>query len=322
MHRGEPTAVVIAACNAGSTISRSIASALAQAETAEVCVVDDGSQDDTRAEADAWAARDARVIVLSQTNAGPAAARNAAIAATRSPWIALLDADDYWLPGRLTALFGLTKEADCVADALMRVAEGAEPPAAPVRPSCQQQRLTLEAFLLGNLGKINGPLDLGYLKPLMRRAFLDKHGLRYRSELRLGEDFDLYARALTLGARFLLTSPAGYVSVERANSLSKNHGEVDLQQLRDCSAGLAALRPLTRSEQRALRRHYTSVDCRLQWLRLINAVKAKDVPAALSAFRSPSVAVYLATRLCEQLWVRSTASLRAASPLGPRPLRA
>ncbi len=322
MDRSQATAVVIAACNAGSTISRAIASALVQPETAEVCIVDDGSQDDTRAEAEAWAARDARVIVLSQANAGPAAARNAAIAATRSPWIALLDADDYWLPGRLTALHGQAKNADCVADALIRVADGAEPTAVPIGTSCQQQCLTLEDFLLGNLGKRDGPLDLGYLKPLMRRAFLDTHGLRYRSELRLGEDFDLYARALTLGARFLLTSPAGYVSVERANSLSKNHGEVDLQQLRDCGAGFAVLRPLTRSEQRALRRHYTSVDCRLQWLRLIHAVKAKDVPAALSAFRSPSVAVYLATRLCEQLWVRSTASLRAAIPLGPSPLRA
>ena len=34
----------------------------------------------------------------------------------------------------------------------------------------------------------------------MRRAFLERHGLAYDETMRLGEDYDLYARALSLDA--------------------------------------------------------------------------------------------------------------------------
>jgi succinoglycan biosynthesis protein ExoU len=315
------TAVLIAAFNAGATLDRAVASALAQPETAELCIVDDGSRDDTLAQAQAWAARDPRVSVLSQANAGPGAARNAAIAATTAPWLAILDADDYWLPGRLGSLLAQAQDADFIADALLRVADGAEPPSAPAAAT-GTTRLSFELFVLGNLGALKGPLDLGYLKPLMRRAFLDAHALRYRSDLRLGEDYEMYARALALGARVLIAPPAGYVSVERAGSLSTDHSEEDLLRLRDCDGPLARLRPLRPSEQRALRRHYASVDCRLQWRRLISAVKTRNLPAAVSTFRSPTVALYLAARLTEQAWLRSAAATRAIFSNARPPVRA
>lgn len=315
------TAVLIAAYNAGATLARAVASALAQPETAEVCIVDDGSQDDTLAQAQDWAARDRRVSVLSQANAGPGAARNAAIAATKAPWLAILDADDYWLPGRLASLLAQADQADFIADELIRVRDGADAPASPPI-AAETTRLSFEAFVLGNLGALKGPLDLGYLKPLVRRAFLDTHALRYRPELRLGEDYEMYARALALGARVVVTPPAGYVSVERAGSLSRDHSEADLLRLRDCDALLAAIRPLSPSERRALRRHYASVDCRLQWRRLISAVRTKNVPAALSTFRSPTVSIYLAARLAEQTWLRSAAAVRALAPGARPPVRA
>jgi succinoglycan biosynthesis protein ExoU len=320
MATSRQTAVLIAAYNAGSTLGRAVASALEQPETAEVCIVDDGSRDDTRAVAQAWAERDGRVSVLTQSNAGPGAARNAAIAATRSPWLALLDADDYWLSGRLAAMFAQAGEADFVCDALIRIRDGMDVPSRPA--SAAPTRLSIERFLLGNLGALKGPLDFGYLKPLMRRAFLDAHALRYRPELRLGEDYEMYARALLLGAQFLLTSPAGYISVERAGSLSTDHSEEDLRRLRDCDAALADIRPLHESERRALARHTTSVDCRLQWRRLISAVKAKDLSAAFSTFRSAPVALYLAARLSEQAWLRSAGAARALFSGGRAPARA
>jgi succinoglycan biosynthesis protein ExoU len=83
-----------------------------------------------------------------------------------------------------------------------------------------------------------------------------------------------------------------------------------LLRLRDCDDGLASIRPLRADEQRALRRHWNSVDCRLQWRRLISAVKNRDVGAAVSTFRSPEAAAFLAARLGEQAWLRSTAFAR------------
>ena len=309
------TSVIIAAYNAEATLVRAARSALAQADVAEVCIVDDCSTDGTRAVAEHLRTIDARVKVsAAERNSGPSAARNLAIALTSAPWIAILDADDYMLDGRLAALHRYSGDADFIADALVRVIEDATPPR--VELALSPAPLNFAGFVLGNLGAHTGPLDLGYLKPIFRRAFITQHGLRYREDMRLGEDYELYARALALSARFLTCAPAGYISVERAGSLSKEHSEADLQRLRDCDDGLASIRPLNADEQRALRRHWNSVDCRLQWRRLISAVKTHDVGAAISAFRSPEAAAFLAARLGEQAWLRSTAFARgrAASP--------
>jgi succinoglycan biosynthesis protein ExoU len=306
---GLRTTVIIAAYNAESTLDRAVQSALAQPETAELCIVDDCSRDGAAKLAQAWTARDPRVTFLQQSvNSGPAAARNRAIDSTTAPWIAILDADDYWLDGRLATLASHTGAADFVADALMRSTEGETPPecARPFEPA----PLDFERFVLGNLGALRGPLDLGFLKPLFRRDFLVEHGLRYRENMRLGEDYEFYARALARGARFCVGAAAGYVSIERAGSLSKEHTEADLQALRDCDAELAEIRPLTPRERRALQRHWTSVDCRLQWRRLISAVKARDAAAGLATFHTPAAAFYLAARLGEQ------AVLRAGRALG------
>lgn len=306
------TAVIIAAYNAEATLDRAVASALAQPETREVCIVDDASTDATLAKARAWAERDGRVSAIAQpTNAGPSAARNVAIAATSSPWIAILDADDYLLEDRFTALHRHTHASDFVADALMRMTEGATPPApdAAFFPT----QLNFEAFVLGNLGALKGPLDLGFLKPVFRRAFVDQHQLRYRQDMRLGEDYLFYAHALAVGARFLVGGPAGYISVERPGSLSKDHSESDLRKLRDCDNDLRAVRTLTRAEQRALDQHWSSVDCRLQWRRLISAVKARNVGDAVQTFHTPAAAAYLVERLLEQAWLRSVGRRRSLS---------
>ncbi len=298
------TAILIAAYNAEATLERAVASALAQPEAVEICIVDDRSTDATVSVARHLAARDMRVRVIElPTNSGPSSARNAAIAATKAPWLAILDADDYLLEGRLAAIHAHTPGADFIADALMRTHEGREPdaPETPFTPT----QLTFREFVLGNLGARTGPLDLGFLKPVFRRSFIETNALRYKERMRLGEDYLFYAHALAKGARFMVGGAAGYVSVERPGSLSKDHSEADLEMLRDCDDELAGVRSLTPMERRALWRHWTSVDCRLQWRRLISAVKARNPGAALRTFHTPQAALYLAARLGEQAWLRS-----------------
>jgi succinoglycan biosynthesis protein ExoU len=303
--------IVIAAYNAATTIGRAVRSALAEPEVAEVCVVDDASTDDTVAVARRCDLGDGRLMVLAQpANAGPSAARNVAIDATRSPWIGVLDADDYLLPGRTAALLAQAADVDFVADPLIRVQDGA--PAPTIAQAIPQATptpaiLDFESFVLGNLTPARNGLEYGYLKPLMSRSFLDAHAIRYRPGMRLGEDYEIYARALAHGARFRLVPPAGYISVEREGSLSRTHSERDLRELRDSDLALETVRPLSTGELQALRRHASSVDCRLQWRLLINAVKARDVGASIRTFRSPPVALYLATRLGEQAWLRGRA---------------
>jgi len=94
--------VVIPAHNAAATIGRAVRSVLAQDwRPLDVIVVDDGSDDATGAVAAALG--DARVRVLRlPARGGAAAARNAGIAAAHGEVIAFQDADDEWLPGKLT----------------------------------------------------------------------------------------------------------------------------------------------------------------------------------------------------------------------------
>jgi glycosyltransferase involved in cell wall biosynthesis len=65
----------------------------------EVIVVDDGSTDDTSEVV--RSVGDPRITVMSQENAGHAAARNTGISVAQGTYVAVVDADDLWLPDKL-----------------------------------------------------------------------------------------------------------------------------------------------------------------------------------------------------------------------------
>lgn len=91
--------VVMPAYNGEAYIGESINSILNQSySNIEVVVVDDGSSDRTR---DIVRAFGGRVRLLEQKNQGAAAARNLGIQAALGEYIAFLDADDVWWPGKL-----------------------------------------------------------------------------------------------------------------------------------------------------------------------------------------------------------------------------
>jgi hypothetical protein len=94
---------VITAFNYGAYVAETIESALAQdypADRLEIVVVDDGSTDHTAAEVARFGDR---VRLIRQPNAGVIAATNRGIAEARGELIALLDADDLWLPHKTAA---------------------------------------------------------------------------------------------------------------------------------------------------------------------------------------------------------------------------
>lgn len=260
-----PIAVIIAAYQAAGTIGRAVKSALASEHVAEVMVIDDASSDETAQAALDAAAGDARLTVKRQTtNQGPSAARNLAIRETTSPLIAILDADDFFLPGRFARILEL-EDWDMCADNIVFIKDPDELLRFDLTldgmdPSRHALPLDFAHFVRGNISKRNRIRgELGFLKPIVRRDFLEHHGLWYHEDCRLGEDFILYTRALALGARMKVASHCGYAALIRPNSLSSRHSLEDLKALQNqCEAMLEAL-PLSPSDRATLQLHANSV---------------------------------------------------------------
>lgn len=314
--QGEATVdVIIAAWNRADTIERAIRSVAGEATVKSVIVVDDASSDDTFLRASALCATLAKLKVIRQPrNGGPSAARNAAMRLASADWITILDGDDYMRPGRLGRLLEHGKEADIIADDLLQIAEDA-PANAVARPLLEiteSSEIGLAEFVLGNISqRSRHRREMGFLKPLLRRAFLEQHGLRYDEAVRLGEDYLLYATALALGARFRLVPAAGYVAVMRAGSLSGQHSRQDLEALLRGDLRLAALPRLHPVERRAIARHCRHIDGKIRWLLVIEAVKARNWPGFVAAFRTaPATGLELAGKLLEQAQLRSGRKLR------------
>jgi len=100
----DPTVSVITPTyNHAETLPRAIDSVLGQTfKNFEYIIVDDASTDDTESVVNSY--DDDRIqYVRHEENRGGSAARNTGIAQARGRYIAFLDADDEWLPKKLTA---------------------------------------------------------------------------------------------------------------------------------------------------------------------------------------------------------------------------
>lgn len=95
--------VVIAVYNKEAYVANTLQAVLNQTEQDfEVVIVNDGSTDGSRAVVESFT--DARIRFFNQENQGAGAARNFVIDKAVGTFIALLDADDYWLPNHLSTV--------------------------------------------------------------------------------------------------------------------------------------------------------------------------------------------------------------------------
>ncbi|MEO1705749.1 MAG: glycosyltransferase family 2 protein, partial [Pseudomonadota bacterium] len=98
-----PTVDVIITCyNEGDFIEEAVASVLSQTcgdRVGRIVIADDGSDAETRTVLQRIETAERRVqVIYGPGGAGPARQRNLAVEATGAPYVAFLDADDYWTP--------------------------------------------------------------------------------------------------------------------------------------------------------------------------------------------------------------------------------
>jgi teichuronic acid biosynthesis glycosyltransferase TuaG len=119
--------IIVPAYKAAAVIARTLESVAAQTcADWELLVADDCSPDETAQVVQDWCARDSRIrLIALAKNAGPAGARNAALAAAQGRWIAFLDSDDLWLPAKLerTLAHAKAREAALVFTGYRRISQ-------------------------------------------------------------------------------------------------------------------------------------------------------------------------------------------------------
>lgn len=184
--------VIIPTYNRASTVLRALESVLRQKEASfEVLMVDDGSTDDTAGKIKKLAETKPHLQYLFEPNSGPSSARNLGISHARGEFIAFLDSDDEWLPGKLAAQLEYFEEN-------------------PDSPICQTEEIWIRNGRRVNPMKkhqkeggwiFERSLVLSLVSPsavMMRREFFDRIGL-FDESLPACEDYDLWLRA---SARF------------------------------------------------------------------------------------------------------------------------
>lgn len=216
--------VVIPAYNSATTLARAVQSVLKQDSVElELLVVDDASTDGTRQIAMQFVS-DARVrlIALSQ-NRGKAHAMNTAIGSANGRWIAVLDADDWYAPDRLSTLLaaGERFDAQFVADNQFIYDEGVDKVLrTALRETDGIHKLDKAAFIDGC--DPYAEFDLGMLKPMIRAEFVRQTGLAYRENARLSEDFFYLLETFAAKGEGCLVARPMYYWRQAFGTLSRN----------------------------------------------------------------------------------------------------
>ena len=183
--------ILIPAYNAARYLPAAIDSVMAQTfEDWRILLVDDGSTDETASVAAGYQTRlGHKMRVLTQQNRGLPAARNAALQVSSADFIAILDADDVWLPCRLQeSLHSFAEHPDAgLSYGLVR--------------RIDEQGLPFQTFT-GNREHSQGwvapyiymrRIDLPCPTITFRRCCIDKVGL-FDETMRATEDRDLWLR--------------------------------------------------------------------------------------------------------------------------------
>jgi succinoglycan biosynthesis protein ExoO len=285
--------VITAVWNGQHTINRAMMSALSQTGVSiEVIVADDASTDATGSVVKSLDDQRVRYLRL-PVNGGPAAARNAAIDAAQGSWIAILDADDMLLADRLRNLVSIASEngLEVVTDNIV------------IEDATGAQRLFIEEPLDGDIlcrslanyiscNYLFGrePSE-GYLKPLFNAGFLRRHGLRYDTATRIGEDFLLVADAMALGARYGRVRSAGYVYTTGTTSISHRLTRRNADAMVEADRRFLTRHAdrLSTAERAALLAHLARLEDGANFVAMVDSIKARDfVSLARSAWRRPT----------------------------------
>jgi Glycosyl transferase family 2 len=207
--------VIVATHNYGRFLAESVGSALTQDRVdLEVIVVDDGSTDTTEAVMGRLCS-DQRVRLLRQEHRGPGAARNRALAMSSSPHVAMLDADDAWMPDKLFRQLAVLEADPAIGlvytDSLVIHADGRPQRRHFGAASGHRPRV---GWVLPELAMSN---FISTSTVVVRRPLLDEVGA-YDESLQVCEDWDLWLRMAARAPLAFVDAPLAQIRRHGANT--------------------------------------------------------------------------------------------------------
>lgn len=182
------TSVIIPTYNRWPLVAEAVDSVLAQSfQDIEIIVVDDGSTDGTT---NRLAKFDGRLRLFTTTRRGVAAARNFGVSQAQGCYVAFLDSDDLWLPGKLeTQIAFLDRHPEiqiCQTDEIW-VRNGVR-----VNPKAMHRKPSGDIFVRS--------LDLCLISPsavMMTRELFQRIG-GFDESFPVCEDYDLWLRVTSV----------------------------------------------------------------------------------------------------------------------------
>ncbi len=194
--------IIVPVYNVEDYLERCLNSIQAQTLKKWECIcIDDGSTDGSGAVLDAWAAKDARFVVIHKENGGTSTARNAGLEKARGEYIGFVDPDD-WIESETYELaFDAAQRtgADIVQwGTILELGDKAIP-----------TKVLDEGFF-----DIARDYDKGYsggaCDKLFKASFIFENGIRFPAGVRRGEDVSFSVMAYALAQRVFCLARALY----------------------------------------------------------------------------------------------------------------
>ena len=191
----------------------------------EAIIVNDGSTDDSLQKAEALVSEDRRFKIVSRPNGGLSAARNTGLQNCSGEYIALLDSDDYLLPGHLSQLSSVLDRSPRSVMTAGRIQETDQDlsPIGKLRVrtnDLQEDRLSERLLHANPLARVVWNNPFVPCSQLWRGEYLLKN--TYDESLRSNEDWDVLWRAISAGHQVSCSSEIVAYYRRHGNSLNWN----------------------------------------------------------------------------------------------------
>ncbi len=187
--------VIIPTYNRSGKVKKAVESVLSQTFTDfEILVMDDGSTDDTGDVIKSI--KDPRITYQWDTNyGGPAKPRNRGLAIAQGKWICFLDADDWWVPGKLEKCSQVISETTDLIYHDFFLVDGESGSKKGIKSRKLQKPVLIDLLIAGN--------TIANSSVVVRKSLLERiGGINEDKGVIAAEDFDAWLKIAAITDQF------------------------------------------------------------------------------------------------------------------------